>query len=328
MTKIVEVCRDFGDLLNPSEFLSTERKSSGWKCHTKLFGAADEAERLRTATAIVTQAHYEINDAVLDKAPNLKMVANYGVGYDHIDVPACTRRGVWVSNTPDVLTESTADTALLLLLASCRKLAYGHKYVATGQWRSIGASDEDKQLLGNSPEGKTLCLIGFGRIGQALARKCQGAFGMRVVFYDTFAFSAAQCKALRAEQLPLDEALRQADFVSVHANLTPQTTGLIGAREFALLKPTAYFVNAARGPIVDEGALTAALRQRRIAGAGLDVFEVEPLPLTSELLALPNVTLLPHLGSATVETRRAMAVLAMENVADFAQGRVPRTVVI
>jgi hypothetical protein len=228
--KSVEIARDFGELLDPQEFLSAERKISGWACTTNLAGAADEAARLRSATVIVSQAHYVVNDAVLDKAPNLKMVANYGVGYDHIDVPACTRRGVWVSNTPDVLTESTADTALLLLLASCRKLAFGHDYVKSGQWRSIAASDEDKRLLGNSPEGKTLCLVGFGRIGQALARKCQGAFGMRVVFYDTFTFSAAQRKELDAEQLPLDEALRQADFVSVHANLTPKTTGLIGAR--------------------------------------------------------------------------------------------------
>jgi glyoxylate reductase len=255
-------------------------------------------ELLRRAAGcdgLMTMLTDRIDDELLDTAgPQLRIVANFAVGFDNVDVPACTRRGVIVSNTPDVLTLATAELTIALLLALVRRVAEGDRLVRRREeW--IWAPN---MMLGTGLAGKTLGLVGYGRIGQEVERLAQ-AFGMEVVHTS------------RTGGLPLDELLAAADVVSLHLPLSAETNHLIDKRALELMKPTAVLVNTSRGPIVDEAELARALAEGRIAGAALDVFEREP-EVTEELLALENVVLAPHLGSATLETREAMGMLCVE----------------
>ncbi|MDI3281633.1 MAG: D-glycerate dehydrogenase [Bacillota bacterium] len=257
----------------------------------------------------------------MDAAPHLRVISNYAVGINNIDVPEATRRGIVVTNTPGVLTEATADLAWALLMAVARRIVEADAYVRAGKFTGWAP----KLLLGGEVNGKVLGIVGLGRIGEAVARRARG-FNMRVLYYQRTRRSPEEEARLGVEYRPLHDLLREADFVSLHVPLTPETRYLIGARELALMKPTAYLINTARGPVVDEAALVEALRARRIAGAGLDVFEHEPA-LTPGLADLENVVLAPHIGSATYETRAKMAVLAANDLLAALRGERPQHIV-
>jgi len=261
-----------------------------------------------------------VDEEFLDAAgPQLKIVANYAVGFDNIDVEACTRRGVLASNTPEVLTETTADTAFALMMAAARRIAEGDRFVRSGApwvWGPL-------MMLGQDVHHATLGIVGFGRIGQALARRARG-FSMRVLYHDMYRPPAEVERELGADYRDLEDLLHESDFVSLHTSLTPQTRHLINAARLALMKPTAVLVNTSRGPVIDEQALAEALRQGQIFAAGLDVFEREP-DVHPGLLACDNAVLIPHLGSATVKTRLAMAGLAVDNLLAALEDRHPPT---
>ena len=281
------------------------------------------AETLRLiagADAVVTLLTERVDDEFLDAAgPQLQVVANVAVGYNNIDVPACQARGVIATNTPRVLTETTADTAFGLMLMVTRRFGEGERIIRSRtpwQWGMF-------YLLGMGLQGKTIGIVGMGQIGQAMARRAV-AFGMSVEYADDVAPPAAALDGLAARRVELDELFEIADVVSLHCPYLPTTHHLVDAARLARMKPTAYLVNTARGPIVDEAALVAALQSGQLAGAGLDVFEHEP-QVHEGLLALENVVLLPHLGSATTETRTAMAELAAGNVLAVLRGDPPIT---
>jgi glyoxylate reductase len=267
------------------------------------------------ADAVVAMLHDRIDDALLDAAgPGLRVVANVAVGYDNIDIDACARRGVVATNTPGVLTEATADLAFALLLIATRRLGEAERQVRAGlQW-----SWSMFFLLGAGIQGKTLGIVGLGQIGTAVASRAQ-AFGMRVVYTGPRRAAEQVEASLDASYVTFEELLETADIVSLHCPLTDETHHLIDASALARMKPAAYLINTTRGPVVDEAALVEALRQRSIAGAGLDVYENEP-EVHHGLLELENVVLLPHLGSATLETRNAMALLAATNVVKVLRG--------
>lgn len=288
-------------------------------------GAMPRGEFLRRAAGkagLVTLLTDRVDEEFLEAAgPGLRIVANYAVGYDNIDVAACTGRGVLVANTPDVLTESTADMAWALMLAAARRIGEGDRFVRSGQswiW-------DPGMMVGWDIHHKVLGLVGFGRIGQAVARRAQG-FGMRVVYASRTPAPADVATELGVERVGLQDLLAEADVVSLHVPLTPETRHLIGAAELQRMKPTAVLVNTARGPVVDEGALVDALRKGGIFAAGLDVYEREP-EVPSELRELSNVVLVPHLGSASVETRLAMGTLAAENLMSALDDRLPPALV-
>lgn len=276
--------------------------------------------RVAGADAIVTLLTERVDAELLDAAgPQLKVVANVAVGYDNIDVPACTARGVIATNTPGVLTEATADIAFGLILMATRRLGEGERLIRAGQPWKWGMFF----LLGSSLQGKTLGVVGMGGIGQATARRAK-AFGMDIVYQSRSEIDPAIAAELGARRVDLDELLTVSDVISLHCPYGPNTHHLIGAEQLSAMKSSTHLVNTARGPIVDEAALAAALREGVIAGAGLDVFEKEP-QVHPELLDLENVTLVPHLGSATVETRTAMAVLAADNALAVLHGEQPPT---
>ncbi|MBZ4660306.1 MAG: D-isomer specific 2-hydroxyacid dehydrogenase, NAD-binding, partial [Desulfacinum sp.] len=258
-----------------------------------------------------------IDREVLERAPGLRVAANYGVGFDHIDVAEAGRRGVLVTNTPGVLTDATADLAFALILAVARRVVEGDRRTRCGQFRFWAPL----HFLGTEVSGKTLGIVGFGRIGRAVARRARG-FDMQVLYTARKPLDEGEEERLGVRFAPLEELLAQSDFVSLHVPLTPETRHLIGARELSLMKPSAYLVNTARGPVVDEKALVEALRRGIIRGAGLDVYENEP-QLTPGLADLEKVVLLPHVGSATVETRTRMAEMAVENLLEGLAGRRP-----
>jgi len=268
----------------------------------------------------ITLVTDRVDEEFLDAAgPQLKIVANYAVGFDNIDVEACTRHGVLASNTPEVLTETTADTAFALMMAAARRIAEGDRFVRSGApwvWGPL-------MMLGQDVHHATLGIVGFGRIGQALARRARG-FSMRVLYHDMYRPPAEVERELGADYRDLEDLLHESDFVSLHTSLTPQTRHLINARRLALMKPTAVLVNTSRGPVIDEQALAEALRQGQIFAAGLDVFEREP-DVHPGLLACDNAVLIPHLGSATVKTRLAMAGLAVDNLLAALEDRHPPT---
>jgi len=266
----------------------------------------DLASALPEAEALVCLLTHRIDAALLDRAPRLRVVANYAVGYDNVDVAAATARGVAVANTPDVLTEATADLAFALLLAAARRLGEGERLVRAGRWTGW----EPGQLLGVDVWGRTLGIIGLGRIGEAVARRGRG-FGMSVLYSGRRPAPAAA--ELGAEHVSLDDLLARADAISIHCPLTAETRHLIDAAALARMKPTAILVNTARGPIVDEAALADALAAGRIAGAGIDVFEREP-EIHPGLLASERAVLAPHLGSATTTARSRMAELCARAV--------------
>jgi len=285
---------------------------------------APELERLVRdfdPDGIVGMVNVPISDAVMEAAPRLRCIANYAVGYNNIDLEAAVRRGILVTNTPGVLTEATADLAFALLLAIARRVSESDRFLREGRFQGWKAD----LLLGSDVYGRTLGIIGLGRIGQAVARRARG-FEMTVLYTDARRAEAGIEADLRASFVSLDDLLRQADFVTIHADLNAQTRHLIGERELRLMGSEHYLINAARGPIVDEAALVRALREGWIKGAGLDVYEHEPR-LASGLTDCPNTVLLPHLGSATVTARNGMASTAARNMIEALEGRVPPNLV-
>ncbi|MFZ9015730.1 MAG: 2-hydroxyacid dehydrogenase [Ilumatobacteraceae bacterium] len=272
-----------------------------------------------TADAVVTLLTDRVDAAFLDAAPRVRIVANVAVGFNNIDVAACRERGVIVTNTPDVLTDATADLAMALILMSTRRLGEGERLIRSGTPWKWGMF----MMLGAGLQGRTLGIVGFGAIGRALATRAR-AFGMEIVYHGRRAADPADEQALGARRSSFDDLLGESDVVSLHCPYTPETHHLVDARALGTMKPSAFLVNTARGPVVDEAALAAALRDGTIAGAGLDVFEHEP-EVHPGLLGLDNVVLVPHLGSATVETRSAMAELAARNVVAVLAGRAPLT---
>jgi len=250
--------------------------------------------------------------------PQFKIISNYAVGYDNVDVPEATRRGILVGNTPGVLTETTADLAFALLMAAARRISEGYDFVRAGKWDTF----KPMELLGIDVHGATLGIIGMGRIGTAVARRAKG-FGMRVLFYDHKMRPELGAPADARMCESLDELLAESDFITLHTPLTPQTRHLISAEAFGKMKKTAILVNTTRGPVVDTQALYEALRIGRIAYAGLDVTDPEPLPKDHPLLTLPNCLVVPHTGSASVATRTKMSVMAAENLVAGVTGRVP-----
>jgi glyoxylate reductase len=257
-----------------------------------------------------------VDDELLAAAgSNCRAFANYAVGYNNIDVAAAARRGIWVTNTPGVLTETTADLAWALLMSAARRIVESDRVFRTGRWDGWGPM----QFLGHDIHGATLGIIGAGRIGQAVARRAVG-FGMRILYCGRG--EVAEMQRLGAARLELDALLRESDFVSLHVPLTGETRHLIGRRELGLMKPSAYLINTARGPVVDEAALVEALRERRIAGAGLDVYEDEPVPAAG-LTELPNAVCVCHIGSATEATRSKMSEMAAANLLAAMRGEVP-----
>jgi glyoxylate reductase len=262
-----------------------------------------------------------IDEGVLDRASRLKMIAHFGVGYNNIDVKAATTRGIAVSNTPGVLTDATAELAFALILAVARRLVESDRATREGRFRYWAPM----LFLGREVTGKTLGIIGLGEIGKAVARIAKG-FKMRILYNNRSRIDASGEKELMVEYADLQKLLVESDFVSLHVPLTGGTRHLIGKEEFSIMKPTAYLINTSRGPVVDEQALLEALLNRKISGAGLDVYENEPA-LTPGLTELTNVVLLPHTGSGTLETRIKMASMAAENLIAGLSGRIPPNLV-
>ena len=278
------------------------------------------AAAMREADGVMP-AGVRISKEIIDAAPRLRVVSNIAVGYDNIDLEACNRRHILVTNTSDVLTEATADLTFALILAAARRVAEGDRYVRGGHWKQW----QWNCLWGAEMHGATLGLFGFGRIAQATARRARG-FSMRILYHSRHRVSSAIEAELGAKFVDRDTLLRESDFLSLHVPLTPETRHAIGAPELARMKPSAFVINVARGPIIDEAALVEALQANRLAGAGLDVFENEP-KVHPALLAMDNVTLLPHIGSATAETRLGMAMLAAENLLAALRGERPPNLV-
>lgn len=258
----------------------------------------------------------KINEELLQAAPKLRIVANVAVGFDNLDVPACTRRGVVTSNTPGVLDETTADFAWTLLMAVARRLGEGEQLARSGAWKGWNLD----QLCGSDVWGKTLGIVGFGRIGRAVARRASG-FQMKIIYTDAVRAPADVEKSLTAEYRDLPALLAESDFISVHVPLLPETRGLFNAARLQQMKPSAFLVNTSRGPVIDEAALVHALETGKIAGAALDVFEKEPLIHPG--LKRPNVVLAPHIASASTETRTKMACMAAQNVVAVFRGQRP-----
>jgi lactate dehydrogenase-like 2-hydroxyacid dehydrogenase len=301
-----QAAREFDARLNPDDHA---------------FSAAELTAALGSADALLPTVTDRLTAAVLAAQPlRTRILANYGVGFNHIDTSAAQARGVVVTNTPDVLTDDTADDAVMLMLMVARRAGEGERHVRAAAWTGWRPT----QLLGTRVSGKTLGLIGLGRIGRAVAHRARHGFGMRVLFHDPAPPPPAVVAALGAEpRASVDAVLSEADFVSIHAPATPDTRHLLDARRLALMKPGAFLINTARGDVVDEAALVAALKRKTIAGAALDVYEREP-DVTRDLLTMEQVVLLPHLGSATTETRVAMGLRALENLRAFFAGMPPR----
>jgi glyoxylate reductase len=275
---------------------------------------ADLTKGFSQAQAAICTLTERIDRDILEHAPQLKVIANHAVGYNNIDVSAAAARGVVVTNTPDVLTEATADLTWALLLAAARRIPEGHALAQTGGWTGW----EPTQLLGSEVSGQTLGIVGMGRIGQAVARRAAG-FKMPVL-YCRKGRQSIQSPDSSWREAAFEELLERADFITLHVPLTPETRHLIGGDALSRMRPTAYLINTSRGPVVDEAALAAALSAGRLAGAGLDVYEDEP-KIHPGLLGLPHVVTLPHVGSATVKTRVKMGMMCVENVLAVLEGR-------
>jgi len=283
-----------------------------------------EKLRLRAGShdALVTVLTDKIDSAVLQSGEgSLKIVANVAVGYDNIDVPAATAAGIMVSNTPGVLTETTADFAWALLMSVARRIPEAQSFLRTGKFQGWGIM----MMLGEDIHGKTLGIAGFGRIGQAVAQRATG-FGMKILYYDPVVQAEDAARRLGARSVDLNTLLRESDFISVHTPLTPETRHMIGKEQFDLMKDSAYLINTSRGPVIDETALASALKANRIRGAALDVFENEP-QVHPELLHFDNAVVTPHIASASVATRSRMATMAAENVIAALDGQRPPTLI-
>jgi len=273
-------------------------------------------QRVKDKEGLICLLTEKVNEDLLGAAPKLRIAANVAVGFDNIDVAACTKRGVAATNTPGVLDETTADCAWTLLMAVARRLSEGEALARSGNWKNW---DLD-QLVGADVWGKMLGIVGFGRIGRAVARRASG-FQMKVIYTDAVRAPEEAEKELKAEFREMNALLAESDFISVHVPLLPETRGLFDSRKFERMKPTAFLVNTSRGPVVDEAALVAALESEKIAGAGLDVYENEPFIHPG--LKRANVVLAPHIASASLETRTKMACIAAENVVALFTGQRP-----
>jgi gluconate 2-dehydrogenase len=280
--------------------------------------AQELAQRLKGKAGAMATVMDKFDEPLLAQCPELKVISNIAVGYNNIDVPACTKRGIKVTNTPGVLDDTTADLTWSLLMAAARRIAEGDAYVRRGDWQiAFGV----QYFLGQDIHHATLGIIGMGRIGRAIARRALG-FDMRVLYNNRSRLPESEEKRLNATWVERDRLLAEADFVVVMAPYSPATHHMIGAAEIARMKPTAILVNSARGGVVDDAALVAALKARRIAGAGLDVFEGEPA-VNPAFLTLPNVVMTPHIGSASRATRIVMCNTAADNMAAVLEGRIP-----
>jgi len=281
--------------------------------------AEELATRIAGKQAVVSQLMNKFSADVIERLEGVKIIANVAVGFDNIDVPAATRHRILVTNTPDVLTETTADFAFALLLAAARRVVEGHQFVHAGEWRKWSID----LLVGHDVHHKTLGIFGLGRIGQAMARRGRG-FSMRILYHDAVQAPEAIERELQAEFVSKERLLHESDFVSLHVPLSEATRKLIGEAELKQMKKTAILVNTSRGPVVDEAAAARALKEGWIGGAGLDVFEREP-EVNPTLLELGNVTVAPHIASASVDTRREMSLLAARNAVAALEGKRPRT---
>jgi len=279
-------------------------------------------EKVRDVDALASLLSDKIDAEVFDAAPKLKIVSQMAVGFDNIDVNEATKRGIYVTNTPGVLTETTADFAWALLMAVARRVVEADKYIRSGKWK-VGW--HPTMLMGRDVYGATIGVVGAGRIGSAVAKRAKG-FNMKILFYDVFPRPDLE-KELGAKQVDLETLLSESDFVSVHVPLTKETRHLINEERLRMMKKTAYLINNSRGPVVDEKALYKALTEGWIAGAGLDVFEQEPTPLDNPLLKLDNVVVAPHISSASYETRSRMAEMVAENLIAFFEGKTPPNLV-
>jgi glyoxylate reductase len=266
-------------------------------------------QKAASCDGLVSLLTDKIDSGFMDAAPRLKVVSNFAVGFNNIDVTAATERGIAVGNTPGVLTDATADMAFCLLIGAARRLVEGHGYTLSGQWKTW----EPLGHLGQDLAGRTLGVVGLGRIGYALAKRCRGGWDMKVLYHDVYKNEKAE-KELGAQQVDFDTLLKESDFVSVHADLNEKTRGMFGAEQFRNMKRSAVFINTARGPLMDQKALAEALRSGTIFAAGLDVTDPEPPILDDPLLKLPNVIIAPHIASGTVGTRNGMAEICAANL--------------
>lgn len=288
-----------------------------WNPEDRVATREEVVTGLKGREALVCTAADPVDAEMMDACPELRVIANFAVGFNHIDVAAATARKIVVTNTPGVLTAATADLAFALLLAVARRVGEGERMVRAQRWPGWGPL----QLLGVNITGATLGIIGLGRIGRAMAHRAKG-FDMRVIYWNRTRLPAAEEAKEGVTYAPFDEVLKQADFVSVHTAYSPETHHLLGERQFAAMKPTAFVINTARGAVLDEAALARALREQRIAGAGLDVYEREPA-LEPGLYELENVVLAPHLGSATIGTRTRMGMMTIDNLLAACAGKSP-----
>jgi len=305
----------------PEEAVARARSRAVVDLHEadKPLGRTELIAKLKGRQGLICLITDAIDAPLLAACPDLKVVANVAVGFNNIDIAAATERGVVISNTPDVLTETTADFAWALLMAAARRVVEADRYVREGKFTQW----EFMLLLGGDIHGKTLGIIGFGRIGRAMARRARG-FDMRVLYQDAVAADPATESELRATRTDTATLLRESDFVTLHTPLLPETQHLINAQSLKTMKKTAYLVNASRGPVVDEAALAQALKEGWIAGAGIDVFEREP-EVHPALMGLPNAVLAPHIASASSDTRLKMANLAVDNCLAVLEGKAPPT---
>ena len=275
-------------------------------------------KKVRDVDGLLPLLTDRIDANLMDAAPRLKVISNMAVGYDNIDVPEATKRGIVVGNTPGVLTETTADMAFALLMAAARRVAEADAFTRKGRWKTWGPM----VMLGQDIHRATLGIVGLGRIGTEIAKRAKG-FNMKVLYYDEIRRSQEEEKQFGVEYVSeLSTLLSRSDFVSIHVPLGPQTHHLIGAAEFALMKPTAILINTSRGPVVDQKALYEALKSHQIFAAAIDVTEVEPIPMDSPLLTLDNIIITPHISSASVATRTKMANMAAENLIAGVQGEI------
>jgi glyoxylate reductase len=279
-------------------------------------------DKAKNVDALASLLSDKIDAEVFNAAPKLKIVSQLAVGFDNIDVAEATKRGIYVTNTPEVLTDTTADFAWALLMAAARRVAEADKYVRTGQWK---VAWHPVMLAGRDVFGATIGIVGAGRIGYAVAKRAKG-FDMKILFYDVVPRPEIE-KDLGGKKVDMDTLLKESDFVSIHVPLMKETHHLINAERLKLMKKTAYLINNSRGPVVDEKALYEALKKGQIAGAGLDVFEQEPTPVDNPLLKLDNVVVAPHISSASLETRSKMAEMVAENLVAFFQGKKPPNLV-
>lgn len=307
----------------PDEALEIVKASAEVKIRKAKYPASRKTllNEIRDVEGLLCFLTDKIDSDVIEAARKLRVISNCAVGVDNVDVESATKRGIFVTNTPEVLTETTADLTWALLMCIARRITEAENFIKTGKWRRWHLM----LMTGTDVHGKTLGIVGLGRIGAAVARRAK-CFGMKILYYDTVRHPSLEEK-LNLEYVNLEGLLKNSDYVTLHVPLLKQTYHLLGERELSMMKSTAYLVNASRGAVIDEKALIKALRRRKIAGAALDVFEKEPISKDHPLLKFENVVAVPHIGSATVETRTKMAIMAAENLVKVLSGKMPHSLV-